>query len=104
MIAFAWCSSDGESVHVWTHDGEAGLLDWWRTLPGIVGVMVLFEDGTRHRMEASEFYAVAPYGRARGRFWNGECAGCAPDGAHVKPGITVPDEVYEIVSEMMERA
>ncbi len=104
MIVLAWVSEDGESVWVRTDDGfMAGLMDWWRELPGIVGVKVLFEDGTTHRMEASEFYAIGP-GQGRERFWNGDDPGNVPAGFVVRPGIEVPDDIYRLTSEMMDNA
>jgi hypothetical protein len=102
MKILAWCSSDGETVEVFTHTGHAGLMAWWRSLPKIVGIKVWFEDGSTHRMEASEYYGLLPRGRERARFWNGDC--CAPPTAHVIPGIEVPDKVYLAVDEMMDRA
>ena len=101
MNVQAWCSSDGVTVQLWHHHGHRGLASWWRALPKIVGVLILFDDGTTHRMEASEFYAVLPHGRERARFWNGDC--CGPEGAEVKAGIEVPDEVYARVDGLMDR-
>jgi hypothetical protein len=102
MKVRAWVSDDGQTVTIAEHEGEAGLMAWWRSLPGIVGVVAYFGDGTTHHMEASEFYAVLPRGRGRKRFWNGDC--CAPPDAVVKLGIEVPDAIYEAASEEMARA
>jgi len=100
MLTGAWVSIDGESYKIREHEG-VGLMAWWRTLPKIVGIMVLFPDGTRHSMEASEFYAVLPVGEDRERFWNGDVVEMAPNGAHVIAGIEVPDAVYETASVEM---
>ena len=104
MRVLAWVSHDGQNVHTRTHEGHAGLMAWWRSLPGIVGVMVLFGDGTRHSMEASEWYGVLPTGRERRRFWNGELLADAPKDAHLIRGQLVPDEIYAIASDEMGRA
>ncbi len=104
MRVRAWVSDDGQSCRVVEYAGSIGLLAWWRELPGIIGVMVLFPDGTRHRMEATEFYAIRKGGLGRRRFWNGDCFACAPYDAEVKPGIEVPDALYDVVSETMSDA
>ena len=98
MKVCAWVSDDGRAVEALEHEGHAGLLAWWRSLSGVVGVMVVFPDGTRHSMEASEYYAVMPHGRERARFWNGDNPDKAPFGGHILAGIEVPSDVYECAS------
>jgi len=101
MKVRAWISDDGQTVQTRQHDSWKGLSAWWRRLPKLVGVMVLFSDGTRHSMEASEYYAVSPRGRGRKRFWNGDCYACVPEGAHAIRGIEIPDDIYEAASVEM---
>ncbi len=98
----AWVSDNGATVELHEHEGWRGLSAWWRGLPKIVGVMVLFSDGSRHRMEASEFYAVMRHGIGRRRFWNGDMAELAPAGADVVQGTLVPEDLYLTASDEME--
>lgn len=105
FTACAFVSGDGETVLARTHSGD-GLVAWWRGLAAegfrIVGMVVYFADGSRHYMEATEFYAVGP-GQERSRFWNGNRREDVPPDFTVIPGVEVPDDVYTVVSEAMRQ-
>lgn len=99
MRVRAWVSDDGVSCRILEYAGSRGLLAWWRNLPGIVGVKVFFKDGTKHNMESSEWYGLRACGcLGRARFWNGQRRSDAPPNFLLRPGIEIPDELYERAS------
>lgn len=104
MIVMAWVSADGRTVQQVEHSNDRTLSAWWATQPDIVGIMVIFPDGTRHRMEAREFYGIGPSGSTRKRFWSGDDPRDAPAGFVIRPGVLVSDAVYEQASDDMERS
>ena len=104
MIVRAWVSSDGVTVAELEHRDDSTLSAWWRALPMIVGVMVIFPDRTRHRMESTEFYGLGPGGSTRRRFWNKDSSARAPAGFDLIAGVLVPDAKYEQASDDMERS
>ncbi len=104
MIVRAWTSADGLTVQEFEHRNDATLSAWWTALPSIVGVMVIFSDRTRHRMESTEFYGLGASGSTRRRFWNGMNARDLPAGFDVRPGILVPDNKYRETDDQMDRS